>query len=161
MNDDLEKAIESAKLWRDSLIAANSAYVFIAVDCVEGLEYLQARANRMTTAVTVHTDGNTIWVNSAERCEVRICGLRDLKGTQAVKAVMSDSDNLKEVTVTGDVEICNECGRSVVFGSGLFVNRIPDFNTPEERKEMGKPHPEGDYMCIECEEKFEQEDCGE
>ncbi|GAH29832.1 unnamed protein product [marine sediment metagenome] len=47
-------------------------------------------------------------------------------------------------------EICNECGRSVKAGSGRFVNRIPDCNTQEERKEMGKPYPEGDFVCAEC-----------
>jgi hypothetical protein len=52
-----------------------------------------------------------------------------------------------------DVEICNECGRSVKPGSGLFVNRVPDFNSPEERKEMGKPFPEGDFVCAECDAK--------
>jgi len=51
-------------------------------------------------------------------------------------------------------EICNECGRSVKFGSGWFINRIFDDSTPEERKEMGKPFPEGDFICAECDEKF-------
>jgi len=51
-------------------------------------------------------------------------------------------------------EICNECGRSVKFGSGLFINRVPDFNSPEVRKEMGKKYPEGDFICPECDEKF-------
>lgn len=49
-------------------------------------------------------------------------------------------------------EICNECGRSVEFGSGNFVNRIPDLNTLEERKEMGTPFPEGDFVCADCDE---------
>ena len=26
------------------------------------------------------------------------------------------------------MEICNECGRSVRFGSGWFANRVPDLN---------------------------------
>lgn len=51
------------------------------------------------------------------------------------------------------VEICNECGRSVKFGSGLFVNRVPDFNDADYRKEMGRPFYEGDFVCIECDEK--------
>jgi ribosomal protein L34E len=55
------------------------------------------------------------------------------------------SFNLKKV------EICNECGRSV---SGLFVNRIPDLNDFEERKEMNKPYSKGDYICRECDEKI-------
>jgi len=47
-------------------------------------------------------------------------------------------------------EICNECGRSVARGSGRFVNRIPDANSVEERLELGRPHPEGDFLCAEC-----------
>jgi len=47
-------------------------------------------------------------------------------------------------------DICNECGRSVAPGSGLFVDRIPDLNTVEERRELGKPYPEGDWLCREC-----------
>ena len=57
-------------------------------------------------------------------------------------------------------QICNECGRSVAFGSGRFVNRVPDLNSAEERKEMGKPHPEGDFMCAECDGEYNCEDCG-
>jgi len=55
-------------------------------------------------------------------------------------------------------EICNECGRSVKPGSGLFINRVPDFNSPEVRKEMGKKYPEGDFICVECDAKFEDGD---
>lgn len=51
------------------------------------------------------------------------------------------------------VEQCNECGRSVKFGSGLFINRVLDFNDCEYRKnEMSKPFPEGDFICCECDE---------
>lgn len=53
-----------------------------------------------------------------------------------------------------DKEICNECGRSVALGSGLFVNRIPDLNDYQTRVEMGKPFPEGGYVCIECDTKI-------
>ena len=38
-------------------------------------------------------------------------------------------------------ETCNECGVSVKFDSGHFVNRVPDLNDPETRLEMGKPFP--------------------
>lgn len=51
-------------------------------------------------------------------------------------------------------ETCNECGRYVARGSGRFVNRIPDMNSVEERKELGRPYPEGDYVCAECGEKW-------
>ena len=51
-------------------------------------------------------------------------------------------------------ETCSECGNSVEFGSGRFVNRIPDFNTAAERKMIGRPYPEGDFICAECEWEF-------
>lgn len=54
-------------------------------------------------------------------------------------------------------EICNICGDSVAWGSGKYVNRVPDGNTVEERKEMNVPHPEGDFICGECEEKMDRE----
>ncbi len=46
--------------------------------------------------------------------------------------------------------ICNQCGRSVAFGSGRFMYRIPDLHSVEERRAMGKPFPEGDYLCLDC-----------
>lgn len=48
------------------------------------------------------------------------------------------------------MEICQQCGKSVSIGSGKFVNRIPDLDTLEERKERNVPHPEGDYICEVC-----------
>lgn len=50
------------------------------------------------------------------------------------------------------VQICNECGRSVAWGSGRFVNRVPDLNSPSERRRNGKPFPQGDFLCAECDE---------
>jgi hypothetical protein len=47
-------------------------------------------------------------------------------------------------------EVCNECGRSVEFGSGWFVNRVPDLNTVKTRIKMGKSFPKGDFICAEC-----------
>jgi len=47
-------------------------------------------------------------------------------------------------------EICNECGKSVAWGSGRFINRIPDANSVKERKELGRPYPEGDFICANC-----------
>lgn len=49
-------------------------------------------------------------------------------------------------------EICNECGKSVSFGSGLYVNRVLDFNPESDRKEFGKPFPKGDFICPICED---------
>ena len=51
-------------------------------------------------------------------------------------------------------ENCNECGKSVQFGSGHYVNRIPDFNEYEDRIEMQKPFPEGGFICAECDEEL-------
>jgi len=50
-------------------------------------------------------------------------------------------------------EICNECGKDVSLGNGLFVDRIPDFDCFEQRLDNGKPYPHGDFMCRQCENK--------
>ena len=50
-------------------------------------------------------------------------------------------------------QTCNECGRSVAFGSGNFVKRVFDANSKTMRRKMGKPYPNGDYVCAECGEK--------
>lgn len=52
------------------------------------------------------------------------------------------------------IEICNECGRSVSFGTRLYVNRVIDFDDYETRKLNGKPFPEGDFICVQCERKL-------
>jgi len=51
------------------------------------------------------------------------------------------------------LEICVECGRSVRIGSGRFVNRIPVFDDYRTRKEQGRPHPRGEWICAECDQK--------
>ena len=48
--------------------------------------------------------------------------------------------------------ICVECGRSTVPGSGLFINRVPVFDSPKENREMGRHFPNGTHKCRECEE---------
>lgn len=51
------------------------------------------------------------------------------------------------------VETCNHCGRSVAFGSGRFVNRVPDFNDISTRVANRLKHPEGDFVCFDCDSK--------
>ena len=49
-------------------------------------------------------------------------------------------------------DICCECGKSVTFGSGKFVNRIPVFDDYETRVEQKRPYPEGEWVCAECDD---------
>ena len=63
-----------------------------------------------------------------------------------------------EKVVGSGAEICCVCGRSVKPGSGNFVNRVPDCNTAEERKEMGRKYPEGEFVCSECDASGIQEE---
>lgn len=65
---------------------------------------------------------------------------------------MKSKQLLEQKQETKSVENCNECGRSVIFGSGWYVNRVPDFNDKEIRIEMGKSFPQGDFICSECNE---------
>jgi hypothetical protein len=52
--------------------------------------------------------------------------------------------------MTEEKDICNVCGKSVAEGTKEYDGRIPDFTTIEWRKRMGRPYPEGSYMCAEC-----------
>lgn len=52
------------------------------------------------------------------------------------------------------IEICNECGENVRAGTGLYVNRIMDLNEQNDRIDMGKPYPQGDFICVKCEEEI-------
>lgn len=47
-------------------------------------------------------------------------------------------------------QFCNHCGESVEFGSGKFVNRIPDFNDVETRIANNLAFPNGDFVCEQC-----------
>jgi hypothetical protein len=44
-------------------------------------------------------------------------------------------------------ETCNQCGESVAFGSGRFVNRLPS------SFDKGEAPFDTEYMCAECYEK--------
>ena len=64
-------------------------------------------------------------------------------------------------------EICVHCGKSVAWGSGNFVNRVPFYDTLEDRIEAGVECPDGEYSCGECEDAYDKEhphfeckDCG-
>lgn len=52
-----------------------------------------------------------------------------------------------------DSQICNECGKRVNAGTGLFVNRVSDMNDETTRISMGKPFPIGEYICSVCDDK--------
>jgi len=54
-------------------------------------------------------------------------------------------------------ETCFECGESVKFGSGKYVNRIPSLDDVEIRKGNGAEFPEGDFICAECDESFDKD----
>ena len=54
-------------------------------------------------------------------------------------------------------EICNQCGKSVAWGSGRFVNRVPSFDDEETRRENGYPFPKGDFTCAECDDNARKE----
>ena len=57
-----------------------------------------------------------------------------------------------------ELEICWNCGDNVFPGSGKFVNRIPSGDSIETRRENGAEHPEGAFLCAECEESFDEEE---
>lgn len=65
-----------------------------------------------------------------------------------------DEKSFRNYIYEEPIEICQNCGKSVARGSGLFVNRIVDFDDYKCRMEKGCPFPEGDFICQECEEKL-------
>jgi len=52
------------------------------------------------------------------------------------------------------VDVCQDCGRSVEWGSGRFCDRIPDFDSYEDRVEKNCMFPEGAYICEECDQDW-------
>lgn len=56
------------------------------------------------------------------------------------------------------VEICNHCGRDVSLKSGLFINRVPDFNDIDTRRLNGLRFVEGDFVCRECDSELSEDD---
>ena len=96
-----------------------------------------------------------------------ICGdtltvMKQLPSSSVDLIVTSPPYNLKNSTGNGmsvntksgkwddKIEYCNHCGKSVVFGSGRFVNRVPDFNDILTRMDNGLEFPLGDFVCGEC-----------
>ena len=45
-------------------------------------------------------------------------------------------------------EICNHCGTSVVWGTGNFINRIPDYNDIDTKISNGLNFPDGDFVWV-------------
>lgn len=53
---------------------------------------------------------------------------------------------------------CSICGRDTSPGSGNFVNRVPDLNTVEERRDdLNRKYPEGEYICPICDSEHEED----
>jgi hypothetical protein len=59
---------------------------------------------------------------------------------------MESSDKVKPIK-----EVCCECGKAVILGSGLFVNRVMVFDDHKTKIERGCPYPEGEFICPNCE----------
>ena len=74
------------------------------------------------------------------------------------RAELRNSENQVATTGRKTVGYCNECGRSVEPGSGNWVNRIHDLNDPKTRKGMSKPFPYGDFICAQCDARWDVED---
>lgn len=47
-------------------------------------------------------------------------------------------------------EICCICGHGVSHLTSLFVNRVPECNDYDTKVEMGRKFPEGEWVCIVC-----------
>ncbi len=56
------------------------------------------------------------------------------------------------------IQMCAHCGSSVGWGSGKYINRIPEFNDLDTRRSNGLAYPHGDYVCEECDSKTTDDD---
>lgn len=81
-------------------------------------------------------------------------GMKDGRGGKWANAALqkgySDYDDNMPHEENSVVEICNHCGDRVSFGSGKFVNRVPDLNDVLTRTDNGLLFPSGDFVCEEC-----------
>jgi len=84
--------------------------------------------------------------------------------TKTNEKVDVDLDELCETEESKDAdevvtkETCWNCGSSVAWGSGRFMNRTPSLDSEGVRRENGAPYPKGDYLCFECEKGFEKDE---
>lgn len=141
----LEKALKIIERWnegdKDALIG--DAFDILA----DLLFYLE---NNTVLIIDLGKDPHSRIPETLEKLEDELAAFLKSKG---FSCRIYNTCTGNTVTATR-VEICNECGRSVAPGSGRFVNRIPDLNDEKTRREMGKPFPEGDYICEECDRKL-------
>lgn len=63
---------------------------------------------------------------------------------------------VKNTIIVKENEFCNHCGNDVSFGSGRFVNRIPDLNEVTVRIMNNLKFPLGDFVCHKCDEETEE-----
>lgn len=55
-------------------------------------------------------------------------------------------------------DICCECGKSVIPGSGRFVNRIPVLDSYATRVEGNRPYPTGEWVCGGCDARRDEDE---
>lgn len=84
-------------------------------------------------------------------------GMKDGRGGKWANAALqngySHHDDCMPHDEYSSVEICNHCGDSVSFGSGKFINRVPDLNDIFTRINNGLLFPTGDFVCANCDNK--------
>lgn len=80
-----------------ALIILESQMRKITPDTIEE-KSLKAKSNNMLIG-EVHTDGKTLWVNSEEKCEVRINKLSKLNGMTPVNCLISKLGGLIDTTL--------------------------------------------------------------
>ncbi len=140
----------TGQMWRSEIVVHDASGMYLATASAPTPTAAAATARRLMAA----------WSACAgipiEALEAKAAASRaDRQPTISVEPV--------EHYVPPDRQRCAECGHSVVPGSGRLartatarsavqVNSVPIFDDYDTRCEMGYPHPEGAYLCPECEQ---------
>jgi len=75
--------------------------------------------------------------------------------TDNIADAMSAAGETRHEVGAASTEVCYECGHSVAWGSGKFVNRIPA-DMPAGQENWSKA-PHGEWLCAECHDREEDD----
>ncbi len=134
----------TGQMWRSGIVVRDASGMYLATASAPTPARAAATARRLMAAWDA-CSGIPIEALEAKAAASRA----DRQPTISVEPV--------EHYVPPDRQRCAECGHSVAPGSGRSANSMPIFDDYDTRCEMGYPHPEGAYICAECDQSARTE----